>query len=416
MLVLVVSSLVGVLAGCSPSADQTTAPAAQTNVSAAQPSAPAAAIEKLDMSKSGVSESGLWRYEHTVSSPGSKSEGYHGKLLYNGVVLPEPANPNGYYQTPWGPMFWVGEPNVLWGTHGWMPSFGREPAGQALPIPSMQDKLIVCAEILASDSLATPDRLESKAWVLADLEKFGVKKGHVQQDWFRLGKESVTIHDTKRWGTAQMRLGQAGPDKPLTVELIGRGTLLLTPPQGGVSAEAAPSGIRPKMTQAVELPRQAGATRLVKYTLTGLPFDEGLDLYLAFRVESLGRILVVGPEANGTTVTVKDVDTVMIRLPGEDPNKAVWEVTSVKGKAVETLGRVEYEGDTSNPFGIALNGTFKACLRVLEPGRATVDLAYHPWTEENKPAGKSFKVNLDVQAVKSAPEQTAKADAQKSRR
>ncbi|MCX5644020.1 MAG: protease inhibitor I42 family protein [Phycisphaerae bacterium] len=321
---------------------------------------------------------------------------------------------NDYYQTPWGPICWVGQPVVLWGSHGWMPcSQGRPPAGQALPVPSTEGKLIVCAEVLASGSLATPDRLEKSAWVLAGLKGFGVKEGHVQQDWLHLGKESVTIHDTKRWGTAEMRLTPTSADKPFAIEIIGRGTLLTAPrKQDGAPADSATPGIGPKAAQTVELPKQAGATRLVKYTLEGLPFDERLDLYLAFRVENLGRILVLGPEANGKSVAVKNVDTVMIRLPGDAAAGFIWSVQSVQGKAVETLGGVEYE-DTSNPLGVALGGTFKTLLRVQQKGRATVTLECRRLSEEDKSAGKSFKVRLNVQSVAAKPagEQTAESGA-----
>jgi len=375
-----------------------------------------ASAAQTDISKEGVYQSGLWRYEGVVSNRGTKSEGYHGRLWYNGEVLPEPANGNDYYQTPWGPVRWVGQPVVLWGSHGWVPcSQDGPPAGQALPVPLIEGRLIVCAEVLTPGALATPDRLEKRAWVLANLKEFGVKEGHVQCDWLRLGKESITIHDTKRWGTAQMRWAESAADKPLAVEIIGRGQLFLTPPpQGAAPAESAPPGIRPKATQTVELPRQPGATRLVKYTLVGLPFDDPLDLYLAFRVESPGRVLVVGPEAKGKTVTVTGADTVMIRLPSEEPSRAGWVVTSVKGKAVEALGGVEFEEDTSNPLKVALGGTCKVLFRVQQKGRATVALAYRSWGEEGKPAGKSFEVRLNVQSV--AAQQAAEPGVQETRR
>jgi len=175
-------------------------------------------------------------------------------------------------------------------------------------------------------------------------------------------------------------------------------------------------GLTPK-TQTVELPRQAGATRLVKYVLQGLPFDEALEVYSAFRVESLGRVLAIGPEANGKTVMVRDVDTVVIRLPGEDPNQAAWSITSVRGRAVEALGPVEFEGDTANAFGIALNGTFKAFFRVWKKGQATVALEYRPLTEGKKPAAQSFKVDLNVQSAGQPPAaQAAESHAKQSRR
>ena len=311
---------------------------------------------------------------------------------------------------------------MLWGGHGWMPSpKSREPAGQALPVPSAGQKLVVYAEVLAAEGLATPDRLETRAWVLSDLKGFGVKKGHVQCDWLRLNKESVTIHDTKRWGTAQMRLAETAADKPLAVEIIGRGTLLVTPPkQDSTPVDSTLPVFGPKETQTVELPRQAGATRLVKYALQGLPFDDALELYLAFRVEDLGRILVVGPEANGKTVAVKDVDTVVIRLPGDTAKDSFWSVKSVRGKAVEALGGMEYEENPANAFGVALGGTFKAFFRVQQKGRTTVTLECRQLAEEAKAANKPFKVTLNVQstAAKSSGRQAAEpaAGSRESRR
>lgn len=224
----------------------------------------------------------------------------------------------------------------------------------------------------------------------------------MQRDWLCLGKDPVTIHDTKRWGTAQIRLAESAPDKHFDVEIIGRGKLSFLPASEN-AAESSPHDLRSKTTQTVELPRLADASRLVKYSLEGLLTDESLDLYLAFRVESLGRVWVVGPEANGKTVTVKDVDVVMIRLPGEDPNTAAWSMASVRGNAVEALGGVEYEGDTANVFKIALNGTFKTLLRVRQKGRATVRMQYRPCDPKDRTKPQSFQVRLNVQ---SGPAQT----------
>lgn len=71
-----------------------------------------------------------------ICRQGSRSEGYRGKLLFDGAPVPEPAHINDYYQTPWGPVCWVGQPIVLFGGHGWMTqSLVREKMGQALPEP-----------------------------------------------------------------------------------------------------------------------------------------------------------------------------------------------------------------------------------------------------------------------------------------
>ena len=54
------------------------------------------------------------------SSPGTRSEGRWGWLTYDGQKLPR-GDVNDYYNTPWGPMYWVDVPTTAWGLHGWMP-------------------------------------------------------------------------------------------------------------------------------------------------------------------------------------------------------------------------------------------------------------------------------------------------------
>lgn len=100
-------------------------------------SLPAAAVATaIDRTKDGTYTAGRWEYRYTISNAGSRSEGYYGKLLFDGQPLPEPATLNDYYQTPWGAMYWVGEPFVAFGVHGWMPKpLPRGEAGQQLPVP-----------------------------------------------------------------------------------------------------------------------------------------------------------------------------------------------------------------------------------------------------------------------------------------
>ena len=44
---------------------------------------------------------------------------------------------NDYYETPWGPLYWVGGRAEKWGDHGWLPvQVGAAPKGQQLPDPA----------------------------------------------------------------------------------------------------------------------------------------------------------------------------------------------------------------------------------------------------------------------------------------
>jgi hypothetical protein len=87
--------------------------------------------------KEGRNQVGPWGYEYSIAAKGTRSEGSYGKLFYNEQELATPAHINDYFETPWGRMYWVGFPPVIFGSHGWMTNpLTREPVGQALADPS----------------------------------------------------------------------------------------------------------------------------------------------------------------------------------------------------------------------------------------------------------------------------------------
>jgi predicted secreted protein len=86
------------------------------------PPDPVAAVKlkPINPAKAGVYTAGKWHYQMQILSPGTRSEGRWGWLTYDGQKLPRGAV-NDYYNTPWGPMYWVDVPTTAWGLHGWMP-------------------------------------------------------------------------------------------------------------------------------------------------------------------------------------------------------------------------------------------------------------------------------------------------------
>lgn len=155
----------------------------------------------------GEHTSGAWTYAYSVTNPGTRSEGYHGVLSYKQIELPAPMHINDFYETPWGRLYWVGKPLVPFGNHGWMPKpLAREPVGQALIDPGIvhSGRFLVHVKTVAPEELATPDRPENDPKVLEALQPFGLTAVHVQSDWFPLGSDPVTLHDTKRWGTLKV--------------------------------------------------------------------------------------------------------------------------------------------------------------------------------------------------------------------
>jgi heat shock protein HslJ len=123
-----------VLPGCSNSGS--TPQQDQPEVVAEEPIAAEPGSPDFDFRSDQVFTDGSWEYRYSVNAPDSRSEGYVGRLYFNGVEVPEPQNINDYYSTPWGEMYWVGNPETLFGNHGWMVRpLDRSPSGRLLPDP-----------------------------------------------------------------------------------------------------------------------------------------------------------------------------------------------------------------------------------------------------------------------------------------
>lgn len=242
---------------------------------------------QLDTTRDGTQQSGPWTYEYTISLKGSRSEGYHGKLLYNGVEVPDPANLNDFYNTPWGPLYWVGRPAVLFGGHGWMSRpLPSRPKGKALMDPGKLAGLIfpIRIKVLASEELGTPDRIEKDAKVLAALKEFDVNEPHVQRNWFRLSQDWVGLHDTKRWGRFEVRVAAPEPNRPLALEFRSTaGFDVTTSAHLSTFAELLPPE-HPRDSRSVKLPPQVGASQTIKCTLTSFVGDP-LELFLFCQVD-----------------------------------------------------------------------------------------------------------------------------------
>ncbi|MEN6338213.1 MAG: hypothetical protein ABFE01_28490 [Phycisphaerales bacterium] len=242
----------------------------------------------VDMAKDGSYQSGPWTYEYSTTLKGSRSEGYHGKLSFQGKEVPQPANLNDYYETPWGPIYWVGRPAVLFGYHGWMSKpVTREPKGQALMDPAKLAKQVftVQVKVLASEELATPDRIEKDAKALTALKPFELKEAHVQRTWFGLGQTWNSLHDTKLWGHLEVRVAAPDPNRPLALEFRSTGDFTVTTPDQLNSIAALIPPDRSGNSEFVKLPPQPGVVRAIKCTLTPVVGDP-LDLFLVCEVKA----------------------------------------------------------------------------------------------------------------------------------
>lgn len=330
---------------------------------------------QIDESKDGTYTSGPWEYRYAITQKDTRSEGRHGTLLYLGRDMPEPAAINDHYKTPWGLLYWVGQPVVAFGGHGWMTKpLPSKPVGGLLPEPKAS-RMTVFVKVLVGDRSPKDKQPEIEPWISDELRRLGVKEALVKRDWFPLGWESVLLHDTKMYGRAVVRLRRSAADKPLMVEVRN-------------------SDDPGKMT---ELARKDGTTQVIQHAVTSGMGE--LNLYLALRVGlDLGvddKTAEIGPESDGKTVEVRGVDLVIVRLPGDIKTGLGWSVKSLEGAGVQPGGAVEY-CPNAEPALLPMGGIFEVPLRVVGTGKSEVVLEYLRSWEKDKPAEKSFHVTLDV--------------------
>ena len=238
--------------------------------------------------KEGTHRAGPWQYEYSVANKGTRSEGYYGRLFYREQELATPGHVNDYYKTPWGPIYWVGKPPLMFGNHGWMASpLAREPVGQALADPAtLADKTFaVRLKLLTADELGTPDGREHDRTVLDALKAFGLQQAHVQKDWFPAGHEWVTLHNTKRWGSLELRLADPDPNGTLAIMVRSTGDLSVdtTGRENPFESLLAPP-MTPGTPKILPLPPQGATLQVFKCTLSGIAFDP-LELFLVCQIE-----------------------------------------------------------------------------------------------------------------------------------
>jgi len=362
----------------------------------------------LDLTKNGQYASGGWAYVYSITNPGSRSEGTHGVLSYRQTELSAPVHINDFYETPWGRLYWVGKPNVLFGAHGWMPkALAREPVGQAMMDPAIAShaRFVIRVKVLTQDTLATPDRLEQDPAVLEALKPFGLTQGHIQKDWFQMGQKLVTLHDTKRWGSLTVR--RADPNESLipALECQSRNDLTVDTSPRPSSLEDIAATLElstmledltagPK-TKIVRLSPQIETLQPLKCTLPAT-IGGDLVLFLVCQIQDREKPLYLGPDMHGKTVTVTGQHQVVIQLPGNATTGFAWTLVSLQGNAVKHIGPIDYTPTPQTQSLVGAGGLFKASFEVVKSGTAKIRLGYQrPWETSQSPV-QTFDVTLMI--------------------
>lgn len=275
----------------------------------------AALGQQIDLTRSGSYIAGRWTYMYAISNPGTRSEGYCGVLAFDDRILPAPKNVNDHYPTPWGEMYWVGQPVTAFGSHGWMtkPLPSRKD-GTALPVPGQAAAVYV--KVLTAEEAGLPNGPAVEDWLAAELLKLGVKDAAVRIDWTALTKEYQVLHDARRLGLAILRLAPEQEAGKIVVQFGGN------------------------QESTVTLPLENKARQIFHYTLAGSATK--MELYVALVVEM--------PDAPPQPTTTQPVPT-----PTLDKTRSVAQPAATPREAPrsqETMEKFQthaWQRDPHNP-------------------------------------------------------------------
>jgi inhibitor of cysteine peptidase len=99
---------------------------------------------------------------------------------------------------------------------------------------------------------------------------------------------------------------------------------------------------------------------------------------------------------NGGTVKAIAGAKIFIRLRGNPTTGYRWQLADKPGDAVEQTGKVEYTPDPQKPAAVGAGGTYTVALRAVQPGAATVKLAYLRTWEKDKAPAQTMSVTVEV--------------------
>lgn len=173
------------------------------------------------------------------------------------------------------------------------PYFDQEATERAWDIShpawrTCSERFLVHLKILASEELATPDRLEQDPRVLEALKPFGLSQAHVQRNWFPVGSDPITLHDTKRWGPLTVCRADLNQRLTPTLEFTCTSDLTTdTSPRSVSLAELMAVPEFPARPSSVSLCPQVDTLQPIQCTLSPVIGDP-LVLYVVCRIKDQG--------------------------------------------------------------------------------------------------------------------------------
>ena len=111
-----------------------------------------------------------------------------------------------------------------------------------------------------------------------------------------------------------------------------------------------------------------------------------------------GKTIKISADDNGSSLSMKPGETLLISIDGNPTTGYTWEVDSVDENILQLLGEPDYSTDFRlRPGMTGVGGTYKFTFTAMSEGTTTLKLKYwRTFEPENLPV-ETFEVTINVQ-------------------
>lgn len=111
-----------------------------------------------------------------------------------------------------------------------------------------------------------------------------------------------------------------------------------------------------------------------------------------------GRTVKISAEDNGSTIEMKQGQTLVLSIDGNPTTGYTWEVDSVDASVLQSEGEADYSTDFRlRPGMTGVGGTYKFKFTAANAGTTALKLKYWRSFEPENPPVETFEVTVDVQ-------------------
>ncbi len=110
-----------------------------------------------------------------------------------------------------------------------------------------------------------------------------------------------------------------------------------------------------------------------------------------------GRTIKISADDNGSTIEMKQGQTLILTIDGNPTTGYNWEVESVDENVLKSAGEPDYSTDFRlRPGMTGVGGTYKFKFTVVSAGTTTLKLNYWRSFESENPPVETFEVAVNV--------------------